>query len=105
VVNVRGTSKIFVGINLGWPGGGGAVGGVLVLCKRGENFEGGGGGLGWGVWGGGGGGGLPKFPKECYSSITDLVQLQPEDGPHIGPKHVVVRTLIVIIGANIVVFD
>ena len=28
-----------------------------------------------------------------------------EDGPHIGPKHVVVRTLIVIIEANIVVFD
>jgi len=33
-------------------------------------------------------------------------KLQPEDGPHVRPKHVVVRTLIIlIIEVNIVVFD
>ena len=31
--------------------------------------------------------------------------LQPDDGPHVGPKHVVVGTLILIIEVNIVVFD
>ena len=34
------------------------------------------------------------------------LSLQPDDGPHVGPKHVVVGTLIIlIIEANIVVFD
>ena len=34
------------------------------------------------------------------------ISLQPDDGPHVGPKHVVVGTLIIlIIEVNIVVFD
>ena len=38
-------------------------------------------------------------------TIVSLI-LQPEDGPHVRPKHVVVRTLIIlIIEVNIVVFD
>jgi len=38
-----------------------------------------------------------------HPCITDPeIQSQPEDGPHIGPKHVVVVTLLVIIEANIV---
>ena len=34
------------------------------------------------------------------------LSLQPDDGPHVGPKHVVVGThIILIIEVNIVVFD
>jgi len=47
----------------------------------------------------------PYTPQErsTHPCITDPeVQSQPEDGPHIGPKHVVV-TLLVTIEANRVI--
>jgi len=44
--------------------------------------------------------------KELRVEYLSSLILQPEDGPHVRPKHVVVRTLIIFITeVNIVVFD
>ena len=46
---------------------------------------------------------LPKLPHVLYSHLISFFG-QPDDGPHTGPKHVVVYYISIATNCNIVVF-